>query len=166
MQFYDEVSITIESWKWWDWIASWRRESWIPFWWPSWWDWWDWGSVFFVASKDENTLIDYKFKKHFKAKPWEPWRTKDQYGAHWENLELVVPIWTMIKDKESWKLIAQLEKDNEKIEILKWWEGWYWNIHFKDSVNQYPNFYLLWEPGQKKRSYFGVAAFSWCRFNR
>ena len=150
MQFYDEVSITIESWKWWDWIASWRRESWIPFWWPSWWDWWDWGSVFFVASKDENTLIDYKFKKHFKAKPWEPWRTKDQYGAHWENLELVVPIWTMIKDKESWKLIAQLEKDNEKIEILKWWEGWYWNIHFKDSVNQYPNFYLLWEPGQKK----------------
>ena len=150
MQFYDEVSITIESWKGWDWIASWRRESWIPFWWPSWGDGWDGGSVFFVASKDENTLIDYKFKKHFKAKPWEPWRTKDQYWAHWENLELIVPVWTMIKDKETGKLLAQLEKDWEKIEILRWGEWGYWNIHFKDSVNQYPNFYLLWEPGQKK----------------
>ena len=150
MQFYDEVSITIESWKWWDGIASGRRESGIPFWWPSWGDWWDWGSVFFVASKDENTLIDYKFKKHFKAKAWEPWRTKDQYWAHWENLDLIVPVWTMIKDKETGKLLAQLEYDGQRIEILKGWEGGFGNIHFKDSVNQYPNFYLLGEPGQKK----------------
>ena len=150
MQFYDEVSITIESWKWWDWIASGRRESGIPFWWPSWGDWWDWGSVFFVASKDENTLIDYKFKKHFKAKAWEPGRTKDQYWAHWENLDLIVPVWTMIKDKETGKLLAQLEYDGQRIEILKGWEGGFGNIHFKDSVNQYPNFYLLGEPGQKK----------------
>ena len=123
MQFYDEVSITIESWKWWDWIASGRRESWIPFWWPSWGDGGDGGSVFFVASKDENTLIDYKFKKFFKAKAGEPWRTKDQYGAHWEDLNLIVPVGTMIKDKETWKLLAQLEYDGQKIEILRWWEG-------------------------------------------
>jgi len=150
MQFYDEVSISIESWKWWDWIASWRRESWIPFWWPSWGDWGDWWSVFFVASKDENTLIDYKYKKNFKAKPWEPGRTKDQYWSHWENLNLIVPVGTMIKDKETWKLLAQLEEDQQKVEILKWWKWGFWNIHFKDSVNQYPNFYLLGEPWQKK----------------
>ncbi len=150
MQFYDEVRITVASGKGGDGIASGRRAPWIPLWWPSWWDGGDGGSVFFVASKDENTLIDYKYKKQFKAKPWEPGRTKDQYGAHGENLELIVPIGTMIKDTESWKLIAQLEHDKQKIEILKGGEGGLGNIHFKDAVNQYPNFYTLGEPGQEK----------------
>ncbi len=150
MQFYDEVRITVASGKGGDGIASGRRAPWIPLWWPSWWDGGDGGSVFFVASKDENTLIDYKYKKQFKAKAWEPGRTKDQYGAHGENLELIVPIGTMIKDTESWKLIAQLEHDKQKIEILKGGEGGLGNIHFKDAVNQYPNFYTLGEPGQEK----------------
>lgn len=150
MQFYDEVKITVESGKGGDGIASGRRESWIPFWWPSWWDGGDGGSVFFIASKDENTLIDYKYKKNFKAKAGEPWRTKDQYGAHGEDLELVMPIGTMVKDAESWKLIAQLEYDGQRVEILKGGEWGFGNIHFKDSITQYPNYYLLWEPGQKK----------------
>ncbi len=75
MQFYDEVKISIESGKWGDGIASGRRESWVPFWWPNGWDWGNWGDIYFVASKDENTLIDYKYKKIFKAKAGEPGRT-------------------------------------------------------------------------------------------
>lgn len=150
MQFYDEVRITVASGKGGDGIASGRRESWIPFGGPSGGDGGDGGSVFFVASKDENTLIDYKYKKNFKAKPGEPWRTKDQYGAHGEDLELVMPVGTMVKDAESWKLLAQLEYDGQRIEILKGGEWGFGNIHFKDSIMQYPNYYLLWEPGQKK----------------
>lgn len=152
MQFYDEVRITVASGKGGDGIASGRRESWIPFGGPSGGDGGDGGLVFFVASKDENTLIDYKYKKNFKAKPGEPWRTKDQYGAHGEDLELVMPVGTMVKDAESWKLLAQLEYDGQRIEILKGGEWGFGNIHFKDSIMQYPNYYLLWEPGQKKRS--------------
>ena len=150
MQFYDEVRITIESGKWGDGIASGRRESWIPFWWPSGGDGGDGGSVFFVASKDENTLIDYKYKKNFKAKSGEPGRTKDQYGAHGEDLELIMPVGTIVKDAETWKLLAQLEHDGQRVEILEGGEWWYGNIHFKDAVNQYPNYYLLGEPWQKK----------------
>ena len=150
MQFYDEVKISIESGKWWDGIASGRRESWVPFWWPNGWDWGNWGDIYFVASKDENTLIDYKYKKIFKAKAGEPGRTKDQYWAHWANLELVVPVWTMIKDAETGRLLAQMEHDGQKLRILAWGEWGKGNIHFKDSVNQYPNFYILWEPGHKR----------------
>ncbi|PZM87267.1 MAG: GTPase ObgE [candidate division SR1 bacterium] len=150
MQFYDEVTISVESGKGGDGIASGRRESGIPFGGPSGGDGGDGGSVFFLASKDENTLIDYKYKKHFKAKPGEPGRTKDQYGAHGEDLELVVPVGTMIKDTESGRLLAQLEYDGQRIELLQGGEGGFGNIHFKDSVNQYPNYYLLGEPGQKK----------------
>lgn len=150
MQFYDEVKISIESGKWGDGIASWRRESGVPFWGPSGGDGGDWGDVYFLASKDENTLIDYKYKKNFKAKAGEPGRTKDQYGAHGANLELVVPVGTMIKDSVSWKLLGQMRHDQQKILILSGGEGGKGNIHFKDSVHQYPNFYILGEPGQKK----------------
>lgn len=149
MQFYDEVRISIASGKGWDGIASGRRDAGIPFWGPSWGDGGDGGSVFFVASKDENTLIDYKYKKDFKAKPGESGRTKDQYGAHGEDLELVVPVGTMIKETSTWKLLTQLSYDGQKIELLKGGEWGFGNIHFKDAVNQYPTYYLLWEPGQK-----------------
>lgn len=150
MQFYDEVKVTIESGKWWDWIASGRREAKEAFWWPSGGDWWNGGSIIFVASKDENTLLAYRYRKNFKPKSGEQWRTKDQYGADAEDLTLVVPVWTIIKDTVTWDILYHFVEDWEKWTALKWWEGWKWNIHFKDSVNQYPTFCLLWEPWQKR----------------
>lgn len=149
MQFYDEVQIHIESGKGWNWLASWRREAKMAFGWPNWWDGWNWWDIIFIASKDENTLLPYKFKKIFKAQSWEDGRTKDQYGSNWESLTLVVPIWTIIKDMQ-WHIIKQLSKDWEKWIALKWWEWWKWNIHFKDAVNQFPTFALFGEPARKK----------------
>lgn len=150
MQFYDEVKISIESGKWWDGIASGRREAKEAFGWPSGGDWWNGGSIIFVSSKDENTLLAYRYKKNFKSKFGEQWRTKDQYGADAQDLTLVVPVWTIIKDSVTWDILYHFVEDKEKWVALKWWDGWKWNIHFKDSVNQYPTFCLLWEPWQKR----------------
>ena len=149
MQFYDEVQIHIESGRGGDGLASGRREAKMAFWWPNGWDWWSWWDLIFLATKDEDTLLPYKYKKIFKAQNWEPGRTKDQYWANWESLTLNVPVWTIIKD-ENWNIIKQLSKDWEKRVALKWWEWGMWNIHFKDSVNQYPTFALLGEPARKK----------------
>ena len=149
MQFYDEVQIHIESGRGWDWLASGRREAKMAFWWPNGWDWWKWWDLVFLATKDEDTLLPYKYKKTFKAQSWEPGRTKDQYWANGESLILNVPVWTIIKD-EDWNIIKQLSKDWERWVALKWWEWGMWNIHFKDSVNQYPTFALLGEPARKK----------------
>ncbi|MCR5411434.1 MAG: hypothetical protein K6E76_00150 [Patescibacteria group bacterium] len=55
----------------------------------------------FIAQKDENTLLEYKYKKTFKAKNGEDGRTKDQYGANAEDLILTVPVQTLIKDAET-----------------------------------------------------------------
>ncbi|MDR0282914.1 MAG: hypothetical protein LBI53_06640 [Candidatus Peribacteria bacterium] len=57
--------------------------------------------MIFQANKDENTLLEYKYKKKFKAKSGEDGRTKDQYGANAEDLILTVPVETLIKDAES-----------------------------------------------------------------
>ena len=149
MQFYDEVEIHIESGKGWNWLVSGRREAKMAFGWPNWGDGGKGWDIVFVASKDENTLLPYKFKKIFKAQSWEDGRTKDQYWSNGESLFLKVPVWTVIKDK-SGKIIKQFSHDWEKWIWLKWWEWWKWNIHFKDAVNQYPTFALLWEPARKQ----------------
>ena len=149
MQFYDEVSIEISSGRWGNWISSGRREAKMAFGWPDGWDGGNWWDLIFYASKNENTLLPYKYKKIFKAQNWEDGRTKDQYGANWEHLKLIVPVGTLIKDKNG-NILWHLIKDGEIWTALKWGEGWKWNIHFKDSVNQFPTFAILGEPWHKK----------------
>lgn len=149
MQFYDEVKIFVQSGKWGDGCATWRRESGVPYGGPSGGNGGDGGSVVFVASKDENTLLPYKYRKIFKAKYGEPGRGKDQYGANATDLELKVPIWTMIKDINGNPLHV-FSRDQERRTVVKGGEWGVGNIHFKDAVNQYPTFYLMGEPGQQK----------------
>lgn len=150
MQFYDEVKISIESGKWWDGIVSGRREAKEAFGGPSGGDGWNWASIVFVASKDENTLLKYRYKKIFKWTPWEQGRTKDQFWADAEDIKLVVPVGTIIKDSHTGNVLYHFTKDKEERVALQWWQWGKWNIHFKDSVNQYPTFCLLWEPWQKR----------------
>ncbi len=150
MRFRDEVTITVESWAGWNGIATWRRENWVPFGWPSWWDGGNGWSVVIRSSKDENTLIAYKYKKNFKAKMWEAGKSRDQYGANAEDMILIVPVGTLVKDKESNKIIHIFSEDKEEIVLVKWWEWGMGNMHFKDSVHQFPDFALWGEPGQKK----------------
>jgi len=149
MQFYDEVTIEISSGRGWNGISSGRREAKMAFGWPDGWDGGNGWDLIFCASKNENTLLPYKYKKIFKAHNWEDGRTKDQYGANWEHLTLIVPVGTLIKDKNG-NILWHLIKDGEVWTALKWWEGWKWNIHFKNSVNQFPTFAILWEPWHYK----------------
>lgn len=148
MQFYDEVSVHLESGRGGDGVVSARRESGVPFGGPAGWNGWNGGDISFIASKDENTLLPYRYRKIFRANKWEPGRSKDQYWANADSMELVVPVGTLIKDKETGAILHSFSKDGEKWTALRWWEGGKWNIFFKDPVNQFPNFALYGEPGQ------------------
>jgi len=147
MKFYDKVKVLLQAGKWWRGAATWRHEKCEEFGGPAGWDGGKWWDILLVCSKDENTLIKYKFKKKYKADDGQPGMRKDMYWANAENLFLPVPIWTIVKN-EKWEVLFQFIKDWDSFLVVKWWRWWLWNIHFKTSIRQYPDFALLWEPWQ------------------
>lgn len=150
MNFFDQVQVSLKSGKGWDGLVAARRESWAAFWWPSWGNGWKGWDVIFVGSKDLWTLIDFRQNKVYTANDGEDGRTKDQYWANADDIYMVVPQGTIIKDAKTGRIIAQILHDKQKYLAAKWGKGGIWNMHFKNSVNQYPNFALLWEPAQLK----------------
>lgn len=150
MRFYDEVTISVQSGKWGDGTVTWRREAGVAFWWPSGGNGGNGWSIVLKAARDENTLQTYRYKSVFKAKPGEPGKSKDQYGSNAENLVLYVPVWTLIRDKQTDEILYTFTKDKEQRTAVEGGQGGVGNMHFKDAVHQYPNFCLLGEPGNKK----------------
>ncbi len=150
MRFFDQVRIAVKSGHGGDGLVAARRESGIPFGGPAGWNGGRWWNVFFVWSKDMNTLVDFRQNKIYKANSGEPGRTKDQYGADAEDIVLKVPLGTVIKDGKTGKALVQFLEDGQEYIAAKWGRWGVGNMHFKNSINQYPNFALLWEPGQKK----------------
>ena len=92
----------------------------------------------------------YRYRAIFKAKPGSPGRGKDQYGANADDITLTVPVGTLIRDKLTGEILHVFTKDQEEWMVVDGGEGGLGNIHFKDAVNQYPNFALLGEPGHSK----------------
>ena len=143
--FIDEVKIKVISWKWWDWIVSWRREKYIPKWGPWGWDGWKWWDVYLITDVNLNTLSEYRHKKVLKAEYWEAWGTNTMHWANAEDLYLKVPVWTIIKDANTEEIIADLSEENTKLLIARWGRGWFGNAHFCSSTRQAPAFAEMWD---------------------
>jgi len=148
--FIDEVEIKVISWKWWDGLISWRREKYIPKWWPWGWNGGKWWDVFLQTTTNLNTLSEYRHKKVLKAESWEKGWTNTCAWANAPDLILKVPVWTIVKDINSWKIIADLSKNNQKLLIARWWKGGFWNAHFCSSTRQAPAFAELWDVCEEK----------------
>lgn len=146
----DICAVVIQSWKWGDGAVAARREAGVPFGGPAGWDGGVWGSVIMQASKDEHTLSRYRYHTKLIAKNGEDGRIKDQYGADADDLTLLVPIGTLIKERQSGRILFQFTEDGQEYMVAKWGRWWAGNIHFANAVQQYPNFALYGEPGQKK----------------
>lgn len=148
--FIDEVKIKVIAWKWWDWLISWRREKYIPKWWPRGWDGWSWGNVFLVTDENLNTLSEYRHKKVLKAENWEKGWTKLMHWANAPDLLLKIPVWTIVKDSNTWETIADLDDNNLKLLVARWWKWGFWNAHFCSSTRQAPWFAELWDIAEEK----------------
>jgi len=106
------------------------------------------GSVYALADRNINTLIDYRYARHHRAKNGEPGRGSDCYGKGADDIVLRMPVGTVITDLSSGELIADLTHDGEKALLAKGGAGGLGNLHFKSSTNRTPRQFTPGEPGE------------------
>jgi GTP-binding protein len=102
------------------------------------------GSIWAVADRNINTLIDFRYARIHRAGNGEKGRGSDCYGAAAEDITLRVPVGTVITDADSGEVIADLAQDGERALLAKGGQGGLGNIHFKSSTNRAPR---QWTPG-------------------
>ena len=98
------------------------------------------GSIIFVADRGIDSLIDFRFTKHFRAENGGNGGSSNKTGKNGQNLIIKVPRGTVIKDNETEQIIADLCEDGEQIVVLKGGEGGLGNARFKSSTRQRPSF--------------------------
>ena len=108
------------------------------------------GDVYFKVDPDANTLIEFRFKKKFKAENGETGQGARKYGKSAEDLYIPVPIGTVIKDAETNQVLADLSTPGQEALILKGGRGGLGNSHFATATRQAPRFAQDGEPGEEK----------------
>ncbi len=146
MKFVDEVSIELSSGKGGPGAVSFSRESMTPRGGPDGGDGGRGGNVVIKATPQLNTLVEFRFKKKFEAPNGNPGERRNMSGADGEDLVLLVPVGTLIKDSDG-NTVADLSEPTELI-LLKGGRGGKGNTFFKTSVNQAPEYAQPGEPAQ------------------
>ncbi len=149
MKYIDEAIIHVSAGKGGDGVASFRREKFIPKGGPSGGDGGRGGSIFAIADRNINTLVDYRFARMHRAKKGENGRGSDCYGKGADDIVLRMPVGTVIANAATGELIADLERHEQKVLLAKGGAGGLGNLHFKSSINRTPRQFTLGEPGEE-----------------
>ncbi|UDG82809.1 Obg family GTPase CgtA [Candidatus Vallotia lariciata] len=149
MHFIDEARIEIAAGDGGDGSASMRREKFIPFGGPDGGDGGCGGSVYAIADRNINTLIDYRYAKKHQACNGENGRGSDCYGKKGGGLTLRMPVGTLITDIDTDRLIADLTKHDQRVLLAKGGDGGLGNLHFKSSTNRAPRQKTDGKPGER-----------------
>jgi len=150
ISFVDIVNIKIESGNGGDGAIFFRREKFVPNGGPSGGDGGTGGSVILQADTSLQTLLDFRFKHKFAADCGEKGRYKAQYGKKGEDLIIKVPLGTIVRDKATNRVIADLTDEGQTFVAAKGGRGGRGNIHFASSVNKAPHYSEPGGFGQKK----------------
>ena len=145
--FVDYAKITIKSGDGGNGARSFRREKYVAAGGPDGGDGGKGGDIIFRVDPDENTLINFRYNKKYKAENGENGRGSNCYGKSGKDLYIDVPIGTVVKDAKTGKVIADLSKQGEEKIILKGGRGGKGNSHFATSTRQAPNFSQEGEKG-------------------
>lgn len=149
MKFIDEAKIYVKAGDGGNGVASFRREKYIPMGGPDGGDGGKGGSVYAIADRNINTLIDFRYTRKFLAQRGENGRGADCYGAGGDDIVLRMPVGTVITDLNSGTVIADLDQHDKKVLIAQGGRGGLGNIHFKSSVNRAPRKCTKGEPGDE-----------------
>lgn len=150
MKFIDEALIHVHAGNGGNGCASFRREKFIPKGGPDGGDGGRGGSVYALADRNLNTLIDFRYQRTHKAKSGENGRGSDQYGAGGADITLHMPVGTVISDAETGTVLADLAVDGQRTLIAKGGQGGIGNLHFKSSTNRAPKQFTPGEAGEER----------------
>lgn len=150
MKFIDEATIEVIAGKGGNGSASMRREKFIPKGGPDGGDGGRGGSIWAIADRNVNTLIDYRFARKHLAKNGENGRGSQQYGAAGEEIELKMPVGTMVYDAQTNDLLFDLSQHGERILLGRGGDGGIGNMHFKSSVNRAPRQFTFGKEGERR----------------
>ncbi|GAC1417661.1 MAG: GTPase ObgE [Burkholderiaceae bacterium] len=138
MKFIDEAKIEVIAGDGGNGVASFCREKFRPFGGPDGGDGGKGGSIWAVADRNINTLVDFRFSKLHKARDGENGRGADCYGKGADDIMLRMPVGTLIVDQNDGELVADLTEHGQVALLAKGGEGGWGNIHFKSSTNRAP----------------------------
>jgi GTP-binding protein len=150
MKFVDEAYIDVTAGNGGNGCMSFRREKFIPFGGPNGGDGGRGGHVWAVADRNLNTLIDFRFSRRHAAKGGEHGRGSDQYGAAADDIELRMPVGTIIRDAETEEVLFELLEPDQRVLIAKGGDGGFGNLHFKSSTNRAPRQSTKGWPGESR----------------
>ncbi|QCU89455.1 Obg family GTPase CgtA [Thiomicrorhabdus sediminis] len=149
MQFVDEAVIHVEAGRGGNGVVSFRREKYIPFGGPNGGDGGDGGSVYLLADRNLNTLVDFRYTKNYRAQNGQTGMGQQKTGAAGDDLVIPVPVGTTVVDIDSDQVVGDLLEHGEKLLVAAGGRHGLGNIHFKSSKNRTPRQCTPGEPGEE-----------------
>jgi len=130
--------------------VSFRREKYVPRGGPDGGDGGKGGDVILEADPNLKTLLDYRYKREYKAQNGEPGKGKNQHGKDGKPLILKVPVGTIVKDAQTDEVIADLSKPFERLVVARGGKGGRGNARFATPIRQAPHFAEPGQPGEER----------------
>jgi GTP-binding protein len=148
--FYDHTKISVKAGDGGDGSMHFRREKFAPYGGPDGGDGGRGGSIYFEATTSLNTLVNYRYKQHFKADSGGAGARQKMHGAKGEDIVLMVPCGTIIRDADTQEVVADLVETGQRVMVARGGRGGLGNVHFATSTHQAPKEAQKGEPGQER----------------
>lgn len=138
MKFVDEATIEVIAGKGGNGCLSFRREKFVPYGGPNGGDGGDGGSIYLLADKNLNTLVDFRFNRLFRAQAGESGKGSECTGKSGQDLYIKVPIGTLVFDVATEEMLGDLVKPQQTLLVARGGQRGLGNVHFKSSTNRAP----------------------------
>ena len=150
MKFLDQAKIYLRSGDGGDGVVAFRREKFLEFGGPDGGDGGKGGDIVLQAAEDLNTLIDFRYTQHFRAKKGGNGAGSDRTGAGAPDLAIKVPVGTEILAEDRGTLLADMDRPGKRVVLLRGGDGGFGNTHFKSSTNRAPRKATKGWPGEER----------------
>jgi GTP-binding protein len=150
VQFLDQCKIYLKSGEGGAGSASFRREKFIEFGGPDGGDGGRGGDIVFESVANLNTLIDYRYRQHFRAQNGRGGAGRNRTGANGESIVLRVPVGTQVLDEDNERVLVDFTQPGQRLVFLRGGDGGFGNAHYKTSTNQAPRRFDPGWPGEER----------------